>query len=76
MKHFNVQLFDISKWTQKHEPDLGSFFMYGEGGSYDFKDPLYGEVYITNGTLATVDNIDMGGYSQKYYDYIDGLGLH
>lgn len=71
-KHLGVTHFlDINKFDK--EPDIGSIFLYGLGGCYDFEDDYYGEIYIQNGTLlpeSLEEYIDRG---QKYYQIHFGV---
>lgn len=65
-KHLDVTHFlDINKFEK--EPDIGSIFLFGLGGCYEFSTDYYGEIYIQNGTLlpeSLSEYIDRG---QKYY---------
>jgi len=66
LKYMGVEeVLDVKSFTEGmgYEPDIGSIFIYGLGGSYDFRDSEYGKVVICNGTLGQV-----GGY------YFKGLG--
>ena len=62
-------------------PDIGSIFLYGGGGSYEFRDKKLGNVSIVNGTIALNSTTPMNWsengriYYENYFD--EGmLGLY
>lgn len=64
----NVKAFT---WEQGYEPDVGSIFLYGQGGSYDFDDPKLGEIYIHNGTIMNIEAVDSSLLSYASENYFN-----
>lgn len=70
LKHLGVtHILDVNDFIEKNRfyPSIGSIFIFGRGGSYDFDDPIYGNIYISNGTLGSLDDFDLNGLSHAYY---------
>ncbi len=71
--HLNVTHFlNVPKFIDRYdyEPCIGSVFVYGKGSSYSFKDEMYGEISILNGTILKIENFSIysleKSYLQKY----------
>lgn len=62
--------FEMFKTKMGYEPSVGSLFVFGLGGSYDFDDTTYGTIDVRNGMLQTVGNFPLEDYSYMYYDLI------
>jgi len=54
--------------TERFYPSIGSLFLFGGGGSYDLEDPDLGELYVANGTLASLPGFDLERASKNYYE--------
>jgi hypothetical protein len=55
LQHYKItQVLNVPKFIEVngYEPCIGSILCFGEGGSYDFQDAVYGNTYIYNGTLS------------------------
>lgn len=50
----------------KHYPSVSSIWLFGKGGSYDFNDPNLGDVNIYNGTIASIEGIEVP-FGEEYY---------
>lgn len=64
-----IHILDVNDFIEKNRfyPSIESIFIFGRGGSYDFDDPIYGNIYISNGTLASLNDFDLDGLSHAYY---------
>jgi hypothetical protein len=49
-------------------PALGSIFTTRGGGSYEYKDKLYGMIYISNGTLDSASKFYVPFGEEYYYE--------
>jgi hypothetical protein len=73
-KYLNITNFlDVNKFieNQKFYPEIGSIWLYGQGGSYHFHDDQLGTVVINNGTLWQVDNINIPFGNEYYQAYFN-----
>lgn len=60
---------DVNKFIEVkgYSPNISSIFMYGEGGSYDFGDVFYGDIFIHNGTLTPKEPRALKSNGKEYY---------
>jgi hypothetical protein len=77
LKEFMVNSYpiflDINKFVlnRKYYPDIGSIWLFGQGGSYDFYDNQLGTIVIHNGTPLNAGNIDIPFGSEYYQAHSD-----